>query len=113
MNSIDTNELPTVRHPAEPSVNPSETEPTPAFGALADTGPATYSIDETASIMRISRKTVVAMIERGELPSVRYARRRWVPVRAVRELLLLDVSFVALRGDRETRRAGTRSPTGS
>lgn len=51
---------------------------------------AVLSIDEAATILRINRKTVVAMIERGELPDVRYARRRWVPVRAVRELVVGD-----------------------
>ena len=55
-----------------------------------DPDPVTYSIDETARMMRINRKTVIAMIERGEFPSVRYARRRWIPARAVREFLLLD-----------------------
>ena len=53
--------------------------------------PVTLSIDEAAEILRINRKTVIAMIERGELPSVQYARRRWVPVRAVRDLLMLDI----------------------
>ena len=55
-----------------------------------DPDPVTYSIDETAQMMRVNRKTVIAMIERGEFPSVRYARRRWIPARAVREFLLLD-----------------------
>ena len=55
-----------------------------------DPDPVTYSIDETARMMRVNRKTVIAMIERGEFPSVRYARRRWIPARAVREFLQLD-----------------------
>ena len=59
-------------------------------GIDRDPDPVTYSVDETARMMRINRKTVIAMIERGELPSVRYARRRWIPARAVREFLLLD-----------------------
>ncbi|MEX0664713.1 MAG: helix-turn-helix domain-containing protein [Acidimicrobiia bacterium] len=53
--------------------------------------PVTLSIDEAAEILRVNRKTVVAMIDRGELPSVRYARRRWIPVRAIRDLLMLDI----------------------
>jgi excisionase family DNA binding protein len=48
---------------------------------------AAFSIDETAVILRVNRKTVAAMIERGELPEVRYARRRWVPAAALRALL--------------------------
>jgi excisionase family DNA binding protein len=48
---------------------------------------AAFSIDETAVILRVNRKTVGAMIDRGELPAVRYARRRWVPAPALRRLL--------------------------
>jgi excisionase family DNA binding protein len=48
---------------------------------------AVFSIDEAATILRVNRKTVVAMIGRGELPEVRYARRRWVPVSSLRRLL--------------------------
>jgi len=51
---------------------------------------AAFSIDETAAILRVNRKTVVAMIERGALPEVRYARRRWVPAPALRRLLAGD-----------------------
>ena len=69
--------------------------PTPTAEPVAVNAPATYSIDEAATILRINRKTVVAMIERGELPSVRYARRRWVPARAVREFLLMDLPLPA------------------
>ena len=44
------------------------------------TGPhAVLSIDEAAVVLRVNRKTVSAMIERGDLPDVRYARRRWIP----------------------------------
>ncbi len=48
------------------------------------------SIDEVATVLRVNRKTVVAMIERGELTEVRYARRRWVPTHVLRSFLLLD-----------------------
>jgi excisionase family DNA binding protein len=48
---------------------------------------AAFSIDETAVILRVNRKTVGAMIDRGDLPAVRYARRRWVPAPALRRLL--------------------------
>jgi excisionase family DNA binding protein len=48
------------------------------------------SIDEVATVLRVNRKTVVAMIERGELREVRYARRRWVPTHVLRSFLLLD-----------------------
>ena len=55
-----------------------------------DASPLAYSIDETAAMLRINRKTVIAMIGRRELVSVRYARRRWVPAHALRSFLLLD-----------------------
>ena len=48
------------------------------------------TIDEVATVLRVNRKTVVAMIERGELTEVRYARRRWVPTHVLRSFLLLD-----------------------
>jgi len=48
------------------------------------------SIDEVARVLRVNRKTVVGMIERGELTEVRYARRRWVPTHVLRSFLLLD-----------------------
>ena len=48
---------------------------------------AVFSIDEAATILRVNRKTVVAMIRRGELSEVRYARRRWVPARLLREFV--------------------------
>jgi len=61
-----------------------------ASGDLLVSAHAVFSIDEAAMILRVNRKTIVAMIGRGELPEVRYARRRWVPVRALRELVAGD-----------------------
>lgn len=58
--------------------------------AVLDDGTVALSVDEVAAVLRVNRKTVVAMIERGELAEVRYARRRWVPTHVLRELLLLD-----------------------
>jgi excisionase family DNA binding protein len=57
---------------------------------VLDSGAAAFSIDEVAMVLRVNRKTVAAMIDRGELASVRYARRRWVPAHILRGLLLLD-----------------------
>jgi len=56
---------------------------------VLQSGAVAFSIDEVAHLLRINRKTVVAMIERGELTGVRYARRRWVPAHALRALLLI------------------------
>jgi excisionase family DNA binding protein len=58
---------------------------------VLDSGTVAFSIDEVAHLLRINRKTVTAMIDRGELAGVRYARRRWVPAHALRALLLLDI----------------------
>ena len=57
---------------------------------VLDSGAVAFSIDEVANMLRINRKTVVAMIDRGELSGVRYARRRWVPAHALRSLLLME-----------------------
>jgi excisionase family DNA binding protein len=57
---------------------------------VLESGAVAFSIDEVAQLLRINRKTVAAMIDRGELMGVRYARRRWVPAHALRALLLMD-----------------------
>ena len=56
---------------------------------VLDSGAVAFSIDEVATVLRVNRKTVAAMIDRGELASVRYARRRWVPAHVLRGFLLL------------------------
>jgi excisionase family DNA binding protein len=58
--------------------------------AVLDDGTVALSIDEVATVLRVNRKTVVAMIDRGELTEVRYARRRWVPTHTLRAFLLLE-----------------------
>ena len=57
---------------------------------VLESGAVAFSIDEVATLLRINRKTVVAMIDRGDLASVRYARRRWVPAHALRSLLEIE-----------------------
>ena len=57
---------------------------------VLESGVVAFSIDEVAALLRVNRKTVTAMIERGELAEVRYARRRWVPAHVLRAFLLLD-----------------------
>ena len=57
---------------------------------VLESGAVAFSVDEVAHLLRINRKTVVAMIDRGELAGVRYARRRWVPAHALRALLLME-----------------------
>jgi len=67
-------------------ISPTPQNPT----TVLESGAVAFSIDEVAHLLRINRKTVVAMIDRGELTGVRYARRRWVPAHALRALLLLE-----------------------
>jgi excisionase family DNA binding protein len=67
---------------ANPAVEPA--------AAVLESGAVAFSIDEVAHLLRINRKTVTAMIERGELAEVRYARRRWVPAQVLRAFLLLE-----------------------
>ena len=63
---------------------------TESAAAVLESGAVAFSIDEVAALLRVNRKTVTAMIERGELSEVRYARRRWVPAHVLRAFLLLD-----------------------
>jgi excisionase family DNA binding protein len=63
---------------------------------VLESGAVAFSIDEVAQLLRINRKTVAAMIDRGELAGVRYARRRWVLAHALRALLLIDPSDAGL-----------------
>jgi excisionase family DNA binding protein len=76
-------------------VGPDAERPEPRTAVLDD-GAVALSIDEVAAVLRVNRKTVVAMIDRGELVEVRYARRRWVPTHTLRAFLLLE------RPDRST-----------
>jgi excisionase family DNA binding protein len=76
-----------------PDLRILSTDPGPGHPTtVLDSGAVAFSIDEVAHLLRINRKTVAAMIDRGELAGVRYARRRWVPAHALRTLLLLEPS---------------------
>lgn len=46
-----------------------------------------YSIPEAVSASGIGRTTLFGLIKRGELPSVKVGRRRYVPVNALRSYL--------------------------
>lgn len=48
---------------------------------------AAYSIAEVAELLGISRSTAIAATKRGDLPSIRIGRRRFVP-RAVLDKML-------------------------
>jgi excisionase family DNA binding protein len=74
----------------EPRIVVADTDRSTPRTAVLEDGTVALSIDEVATVLRVNRKTVVAMIDRGELAEVRYARRRWVPTHVLRTFLLLD-----------------------
>jgi excisionase family DNA binding protein len=49
--------------------------------------PVTYTVDEAAEMLRISRAHAYRCIKAGTLPSLRFGRRIVVPVRAIEALL--------------------------
>jgi excisionase family DNA binding protein len=51
---------------------------------------ATLSVDETASVLGISRNSVYAAIRAGDVPSIRVGRRFLVPTALLAELLGLS-----------------------
>ena len=48
---------------------------------------ATYTVDQVARILGISRTTAYECVRRGEIPAWRFGRRVVVPTRAIDELL--------------------------
>jgi len=48
---------------------------------------ATYTVDEVARILGISRTTAYESVRRGEIPARRFGRRVVVPARVIDELL--------------------------
>ena len=65
-----------------PSSHPAQDRPeAPAAGCL------TYSIDDVAALLGISRSTAYECVRRGELPARRFGRRVVVMRRELKELL--------------------------
>ena len=52
-----------------------------------DSAPLTYTVEQVAEILRISRSTAYRCVETGELPSVRLRRRILIPAEAIEALL--------------------------
>lgn len=52
----------------------------------------TMTVDETASVLGVSRSTAYESIRTGDIPSIRLGRRLVVPTAAVRKMLQLDSS---------------------
>jgi excisionase family DNA binding protein len=48
---------------------------------------ATYTVDEVARILGISRTTAYESVRRGEIPARRFGRRVVIPTRVIDELL--------------------------
>jgi excisionase family DNA binding protein len=47
----------------------------------------TYSVDEAAKLLGISRNSAFAGVKAGEIPSVKIGHRRLVPVAALQKML--------------------------
>jgi excisionase family DNA binding protein len=47
----------------------------------------TYTVEEVAQLLGISRTTAYESVRRGEIPACRFGRRLVVPVRTVDEIL--------------------------
>ena len=52
----------------------------------------TMTVDEAASIMKISRASAYEAVRSGEIPSIRIGRRIVVPTAALRRMLGLDAA---------------------
>ncbi len=47
----------------------------------------TYTVDEAAAVLGISRTTAYECVKSGELPSLRFRRRIVIPVTALKALI--------------------------
>jgi excisionase family DNA binding protein len=52
-----------------------------------DQGRATYTLDETATILGISRAVAYQAARRGEIPTIRFGKRIVVPHKALERML--------------------------
>ena len=52
----------------------------------------TMTVDDAASIMKISRASAYEAVRSGEIPSIRIGRRIVVPTAALRRMLGLDAA---------------------
>ena len=48
----------------------------------------TYTVEETAVLLGISRSTAYECVKNGELPSLRFRRRIVIPAHAIERILL-------------------------
>ena len=53
-------------------------------------GRLAFNLTETAALLGVTRKTVRGMVDRGELPCVKYASKRWVPRHALLALMGIE-----------------------
>lgn len=68
----------TTTEPSKPSRRPRPAGPDRStnHGARADTLPMLLTVDDTADLLRTTRRAVYAMVERRQLPGVIRLRRR-------------------------------------
>ena len=57
------------------------------ISSSADFVRRTYTVEEAAAVLGISRSTAYACVKSGEIPSLRFRRRVVIPKRFIDELL--------------------------
>jgi excisionase family DNA binding protein len=62
--------------------NRTNKEPTREIG-----GQTTYTVDQAAALLGISRSHAYACVKSGDLPALRFKRRLVIPARAIEALL--------------------------
>ena len=73
-------------------------------GRILDSNRLTFSVEETAAILGISRGLTYQMIHEGGIPAVRFGKRLLVPKRALENLLDERAALIApanRRGDQK------------
>ena len=68
----------------------SETDPTNQEKPVPTSERLTYTVDEIAALLGISRGTAYEGIRTGQIPSIRISRRILIPRRAIESLLGRD-----------------------
>ena len=73
-------------------------------GRILDSNRLTFSVEETAEILGISRGLAYQLIHEGRIPAVRFGKRLLVPKRALENLLDERAALIApanRRGDQK------------
>lgn len=73
-------------------------------GRILDSNRLTFSVEETAAILGISRGLAYQMVHEGKIPALRFGRRLLVPKHALENLLDERAALIApanRRGDQK------------